>query len=301
MSFRRCHVTVPRRARRPRHVLPPANATARISPFRLSRTLQYGTRGHGHNAIPVLLPSRQATPSTSAPLGSLLRQREPDVWRIPLRHPLLVSFPAGLNGDTPFLSCTMPGESFPCFISSHPASHSCHLPIWTLSACSHSSVSPRIRVLARFPLFFPLRPPNADLFLSRFHDSEAVLSSARYASSRGPPQRVLAFVDSSAPASHRAMGIEEDEASGDGGAGAATGADFGEYPHPSASTRSTRFIAQCPRPHSGNGKGGTEQRAIDMAGKVWRDVDWLAGAQVAPFAPHMYRSRSGLTMSCAQR
>jgi hypothetical protein len=170
------------------HVLPPANATARISPFRLSRTLQYGTQPSAHpSAIqcpcsgstrrqaqarartqrhrrPVALAHRPllrrlcaaetpsarqpgyCTRSSRVPLGSLLRQRELDVRRIPLRHPLLASLPADLDGDTPSLSCTMPAESFPLFISSHPASLSCHLSIRTLSALLalfHFSPHPR--------------------------------------------------------------------------------------------------------------------------------------------------------------
>ncbi|KAJ7852755.1 hypothetical protein B0H13DRAFT_2083606 [Mycena leptocephala] len=51
------------------------------------------------------------TRSSRALLGSLLRQREPDARRIPFRYPLLVPSSAGLDVDTPSLSCTITGRA----------------------------------------------------------------------------------------------------------------------------------------------------------------------------------------------
>ncbi|KAJ7852747.1 hypothetical protein B0H13DRAFT_2083554 [Mycena leptocephala] len=72
---------------------------------------------------PSCRPRAQAAPSTFARqpgyctrssralLGSLLRQLEPDARRIPLRHPLLMPSSAGLDVDTPSLSCTITGPA----------------------------------------------------------------------------------------------------------------------------------------------------------------------------------------------
>jgi hypothetical protein len=88
------------------------------------------------------------TRSSRALLGSLLRQRESDARRISLRYPLLVPSSAGLDVDTPSLSWTIMGESFPLFISSHPASRSCHLSIQALR-CSRSCAPPSISASSR--------------------------------------------------------------------------------------------------------------------------------------------------------
>lgn len=159
------------RARHRMACAPPAYSFVFLSPIApapdLRRPAQARERTRTQCRPRPACPHAQAAPSTFVSRGNAVRTpagilhsflagalriplaaAELEARRISLRYLLPVPSSAGLDIDTPSLSWTIMGESFPLFISSHPASRSCHLSTQALR-CSRSSPPPSVSASSR--------------------------------------------------------------------------------------------------------------------------------------------------------